>query len=322
MKAVYFGNGDITMKEIEKPAPGPGEALVRVLYSGICNTDIELYRGYYGFSGVPGHEFVGLVEEVNAQDRSLAGGRVCADINIGCGTCPRCLSGDSRHCPNRRTLGIKDQQGVFTEFVVLPLGNLFPVPPEVTDEEAVYAEPLAAALEIAQQVHITAGDSIAVLGDGKLGLLCAFALSIYSPSVILIGRHEDKLKIASESGISTFLSKNRTPGGPFDMVVEVTGSETGIREALALTRPEGTVVVKTTSHKPSEIDLARLVVDEIRVLGSRCGSIPLALSVLSRKMVPVTRLTEAIYPLAEFKKAFEHARRKGTLKILLDHRHG
>jgi len=321
MKAVHFGNGDITMKEIEKPAPGPGEALIRVLYSGVCNTDIELYRGYYGFSGVPGHEFVGLVEEVNAQGRSLAGGRVCTDINIGCGTCPRCLSGDSRHCPNRRTLGIKDQQGVFTEFVALPLENLFPVPPEVTDEEAVYAEPLAAALEIAQQVHITAGDNIAVLGDGKLGLLCAFALSIYSPSVVLIGRHEDKLKLASESGISTFLSKNRTLEGPFDIVVEVTGSETGIREAIALTRPEGTVVVKTTSHKPSEIDLAHLVVDEIRILGSRCGSIPLALSVLSKKMVPVTRLTEAIYPLAEFKKAFEHALRKGTLKILLDHRY-
>ncbi|MBN2050601.1 MAG: alcohol dehydrogenase catalytic domain-containing protein [Spirochaetales bacterium] len=319
MKAVYFENGTLSLREIPVPEPAEGEAFIRVLQSGICNTDIELYRGYYGFSGVPGHEFVGLVERVNAADRSLEGRRVCADINIGCGSCPRCLSGDSRHCPQKRTIGINDQQGVFAEYVILPIANLSPVPEEVTDDEAVYAEPLAAALEIGQQIHLTAQDRIAVLGDGKLGLLCAFALAVYSPRITLVGRHEKKLKVASDYGIETLMSGTTDLSAQFDMVVEATGSETGIRDALALVRPEGTVVVKTTSHKPSEIDLAKLVVDEIRLVGSRCGSIPLALSTLAKKLVPVTSLTEAVYPLEDFEQAFEHARKKGTLKILLKH---
>jgi len=319
MKAACFKDGSISIQEIDTPAPRPGEALIRVLYSGICNTDIELYRGYYGFSGVPGHEFVGIVEEVNDNDRSLVGKRVCADINIGCGACRRCMSGDSRHCPEKRTLGINDQQGIFAEYVALPTGNLFPVPENVSDEEAVYAEPLAAALEIGQQIHITARDRIAVLGDGKLGLLCAFALSVYSPRVLLIGRHENKLKIASGNGIDTMVSGDQDLSRQFDMVVEATGSETGIRDALTMVRAEGTVVAKTTSHKPSEIDLAKIVVDEIQIIGSRCGSIPLSLTALSKKLIPVGALTEAMYPFLEFEKGFKHALRKGTLKILLDH---
>jgi len=324
MRAMYFSNGTAEAVELPIPEPGPGEALVRVLSAGICNTDIELFSGYYGFAGVAGHEFVGRVARCpDAPARE--GLRIVADINCGCGTCRFCLAGNRRHCAARRVIGIVDRPGAFAEYLTVPIANLYPVPDDLGDREAVFAEPLAAALEIGQQIHIKGSDAVAVLGDGKLGLLCALGLRHHNPRLTLIGRHEAKLALAAAQGVRTvhcpagnedrILPERR---GTFDLVIEATGRPEGLAQAIELTRPEGTVALKTTSRQPSTLNLAKVVVDEISLVGSRCGDMQLALDTLASGRLDVRPLTQAVYPFTDFPRAFEAARAPGALKVLLD----
>src|SRR3954464_15069522 len=267
MFALRFSNSTLQLASIEVPAPA-GEALVRVTLSGICNTDVEIVRGYAGFEGTIGHEFVGVVE--SAPDASLINHRVVGEINAGCGHCAMCAAGDSRHCPNRTVLGIVGRDGAHAEFLRLPVVNLLQVPDEIADERAVFAEPLAAAWGITERAHVSAETRLAVIGDGKLGLLCAQALALTGAPTLLIGKHKEKLKIADARGIETAtLDKVKGREREFDVVVEVSGSESGFALALSLLRPRGVLVLKSTFQGATQIDAARIVVDEISVVGSR-----------------------------------------------------
>ncbi|SME88313.1 MDR/zinc-dependent alcohol dehydrogenase-like family protein [Desulfovibrio gilichinskyi] len=319
MRAVYFKDRNIELIETEKPQLSEGEALLKVIIAGICNTDIELHKGYYGFEGVPGHEFVAIVEEC-PDNPEFIGKRVVADINIADSS----YSGDPRHAPGRNVIGIANHDGAFAEYLKAPVSNLYVVEDSVATQAAVFAEPLAAALEVSQQIHITADMRVMVLGDGKLGILTALALRIYNPNVLLIGKHADKLAIAADQGVATYciesveaLSELAVKHGRYDLVVEATGSESGLAYAIDFVRPEGTVVAKTTSHKPTLINLAKVVVDEISIVGSRCGDIGLALSTLEHGLIDVSGLIEAEYNFDQFLSAFEHACRKGSKKILV-----
>jgi threonine dehydrogenase-like Zn-dependent dehydrogenase len=291
--------------------------------AGICNTDIELFGGYYGFEGIAGHEFVGIVEEA-PEGTELVGKRVVADINCGCGQCSWCVNGNASHCPLRTVIGILGRQGAFAEYVPVPLENLHIVDDSIRTQEAVFAEPLAAALRIRPQIHLTHRSRVAVLGDGKLGLLVALALRHHCPRLLLCGRYPGKLKIAADQGVETRAinpradrARLRRELGCFDVVIEATGSADGINQAVALTRPEGTVVAKTTSHHPSELDLATIVVKEVTVIGSRCGDLDLALSFLRNGWIDVNPLVERIYKFTDFERAFAHACRRGSKKVLL-----
>jgi threonine dehydrogenase-like Zn-dependent dehydrogenase len=317
MLAVWLENGAVDLREVPKPVPGSGEALLRVLLVGVCNTDLELLAGYYGFAGIPGHEFVGLVEEAPSRPE-LVGHRVVAEINFGCGHCPRCLAGDSRHCPERKALGIKGAPGAMAEYVTVPAANLLAVDEEISDRAAAFAEPLAAALEPAQQMHLTAKTDLLVLGDGKLGLLCALGLRHWVPGLVLAGRHQGKLAIAEAQGVATLSSDDAgLLAQRFDVVVEATGSPRGLSQALGLVRPEGVIVAKTTSHESSSLDLAKLVVDEITLMGSRCGDMGLALHFLKSKLLDPEPMIQAEFSLAKAKEAFGAASTRGALKVLI-----
>lgn len=283
MKALRVEKKKLAVREIDRPQRGT-EALVRVLLSGICNTDLEIARGYAGFKGTLGHEFVGVVEE--SPDDTLLGQRVVGEINAGCGECELCRKGDPRHCQNRTVLGIVGRDGAHAEFLRLPITNLLPVPNKVVDEHAVFAEPLAAACGIMERVAIDRSHHVAVIGDGKLGLLCAQAIALSGASVFLIGKHAEKLRIAERRGIETGPPKTVAKRKrEFDVVVEASGSASGFVGALELLRPRGTLVLKSTFQGPGkidEIDQARLVVDEITILGSRCGRFQPALDLLKK----------------------------------------
>jgi len=323
MKAVWFQGGNIAVVEKPLPPAGRDEALIRTAMAGICSTDRELLAGYHDFAGIPGHEFVGTVVEAPAKP-DLIGRRVIADINSGCGTCSWCLAGDPRHCPERTTLGIRGRDGAFAEYLTAPLRNLHLTEESLATEEAVFAEPLAAALEVGQQVHLRSQDRVVVLGDGTLGILIALSLRLSCPRLLLCGRYPEKLKVAEVQGVETRLIQ---PGrkaadmcgelGYFDVVVEATGRAEGLALALELARPEGTVVVKTTSSEPSALSASRIVVKELTVVGSRCGDLELALSFLKNRWIDVKPLIEAIYPFARFEEAWDHAGRRGTLRVLV-----
>jgi threonine dehydrogenase-like Zn-dependent dehydrogenase len=321
MLAAIVDQGKIRLQDKEVPRPKPGEALIQVSLAGVCGTDLEILSGYAHFIGIPGHEFVGRV--IQAPDRpELEGRRVVGDINCGCGECTWCLGGDPRHCRQRKVLGIRGLDGAFAQYLCAPVANLYPVPDHVPDQEAVFAEPLAAALEVSQQVHITARTRMAVLGDGKLGILCAQALSRFTPGLTLFGRHASKLSIAARQGLATCLLLPDQPlaekNQGHDVVVECTGRVEGINTALELVRAEGTVVIKTTSHQSSHLDMARVVVNEICLLGSRCGDLGLAVHFLAHKWVDVQPLIEEVYPLSRIQEALERAGRAGALKVLID----
>lgn len=312
MRALRVGDGAASRVDI--PAPdADGEALVRVVLSGICNTDLELARGYAGFRGTIGHEFVGVVED--AGGGALARGRrVVGEINAGCGTCPRCLSGDPRHCPTRTVLGIVGRDGAHADLLRLPARNLLAVPDGVSDEHAVFAEPLAAACAVLERCPLDPGTRLAILGDGKLGLLCAMALADHKP--LLVGKHPDKLALAR--GLETASPEQaRRRGRVFDVVIEATGGPSGFALALELLRPQGTLVLKSTFHGETPIDAARIVVDEIRVLGSRCGRFPPALDLLARGAVDVGALISEVVTLDDGADAMRRAALPGALKILL-----
>jgi threonine dehydrogenase-like Zn-dependent dehydrogenase len=295
-----------------RPVSGPGEALIRVHLAGICSTDLELIRGYKDFGGVPGHEFVGSV--VESDDERWIGRRVVGEINIGCGECDFCRRGISSQCTARHAVGIMGWDGAFAEFLKLPLTNLHHVPDDMPDEVAVFAEPAAAALESASLVHLRPEDRIAVLGDGKLGLLVAQALAVTGARVTVIGHHRNKLEMAASWGFET---RTELGGGPFDVVAECTGSPQGFSDALDAVRSRGTIILKSTYRGLAGVDLTRVVVNEVRVVGSRCGPMAPALRLLRQNRIRVRELVEARYSLAEGLAALEHAGRRGTLKVLI-----
>ena len=315
MKALRYEHNHLSVAEIPEPQQ-PGEAVVRVTLSGICNTDLEISRGYAGFEGTLGHEFVGVVE--SAPDPRLPGQRVVGEINAGCGRCPLCISGDPRHCPERTVLGIVGRDGAHAELLQLPTVNLLPVPDEISDERAVFCEPLAAALGIAERITLSRETSVAVIGDGKLGLLCAQALALKDAPVTLIGKHPQKLAIASRRGIKTAtLGQMQKRAREFDTVVEASGSESGFALALDLLKPRGVLILKSTFHGTTPIDASRIVVDEISVVGSRCGRFAPALDLLRDDRIDVESLISETYPLSEGMRAMQRASEPGVLKILL-----
>lgn len=313
MRALRLGPSGLELTDVDAPRATEGEALLAVRLAGICNTDLELVKGYMGFEGTLGHE---LVAEVVEGSPAWLGRRVCVDINYACGRCPRCQSGDAHHCPTRRVLGIVAQDGAFAPFVVAPERNLFEVPEGVDDEAAVFVEPLAAAFEILEQVPIGANDRVLVLGDGKLGLLCAMALATTGCRLTLVGRHPEKL-----ARVSHLPSATEIPERDYDVVVEATGSRRGLVDALRVVRARGTVVLKSTfagtPAEGEEIDTNRIVVDELKLVGSRCGPFDRALAALARGEVDPRPLIDARYPLADGERAMQHAATRGTLKVLL-----
>ncbi len=314
MRALYLKDS-LALKEISVPACGEDEALVKVRMAGICNTDLELVKGYMGFEGVLGHEFVGVVEK--AAEQKWLGKRVCSEINFGCGACRYCKRGLSRHCPKRSVLGILNQNGAFAEYVVLPIGNLQEVPESISNSSAVFIEPLAAALEILEQIKVKPNYEVAVIGDGKLGLLICQVLRLTGCKLKLIGKHERKLALAQSWGIST-LGANEVEDGKYDIAVEASGSPKGFATAMQLLRPRGTLVLKSTYHGNLELNAAPIVIDEITIVGSRCGPFESAIRTLEKGLVKIDDLIEVTYPFSEAFEALEHAKQHGSLKIILD----
>ena len=317
MKALRFDGDRLKLAEI--PTPGnESEALVRIIMSGICNTDIEIVRGYAGFTGTIGHEFVGVVESAGDAEH-LVGKRVVGEINVGCGVCEKCLRGDPRHCPVRTVLGIVGRDGAHAEYLRLPSRNLIEIPNNVSDEQAVFAEPLAAAYGITEQVDVSLDTRVAVIGDGKLGLLCAMSLALRSQNVSLIGKHVSKMAIAQKSGVETIELSGLTTSmhGRFDVVVEASGSESGFATALDLVRPRGKIVLKSTFHGTPAWQASRVVVDEITIVGSRCGRFRPALDLLANGSVNVESLISDEFPLSDGLAAMGHASKTGVIKVLL-----
>lgn len=316
MQALRFQKGKLGIFYV-KLQNAASDSVIRVLLSGICSTDIEITRGYSGFEGTLGHEFVGIVE--NSPDRpDLSGKRVVGEINVGCGDCQLCQKGDARHCPKRTVLGIKGRDGSHAEFVSLPSSNLLEIPPDLSDEEAVFIEPLAAALGITERIDLKNAEKIAIIGDGKLGLLCAFALNRVCPSLTLYGRYSSKLKIAKAAGIETCLVDETThPYSFYDVVVEATGSESGFAMALDLVRPRGTIVLKSTYSGKAEIEAWRIVVDEISIVGSRCGRFKPTIEWLVNNRIDLAQLISDEFPLFKGLAAFDTAKQPGVLKVLL-----
>jgi alcohol dehydrogenase len=314
MLAVRLEKGVVRVREQPRPRRPEGFALIRLLHGGICNTDLELQRGYYDFRGTPGHEFVG--EVVAADSPDLIGERVVGEINLACGACDWCARGLGRHCPRRTVLGIVKHPGAFRELLTLPERNLHRVPRGIPTEHAVFVEPLAAACEILDQVRIPAGERVAVLGDGKLGLLVGQVLKAHGAEVHQYGRHKEKLKIASQAGIDARIVR-KLPQAEYRWVVDATGSSDGLREAVQMTQPRGTVVMKSTVHGIIGIDSAPVIVNEITLVGSRCGRFEPALRLLRTKKVNVDSLISEILPLKDAPRAFRRAATPGVLKVLL-----
>ncbi len=316
MKALRFQRDKLSIADVPIPA-SEEEALVRVTMSGICNTDIEIVRGYAGFQGTIGHEFVGVVEDAPGA-RGLLGQRVVGEINAGCGHCALCAAGDPRHCPDRTVLGIVGRDGAHAEFLRLPVANLLPLPETIPDRVAVFAEPLAAAWGITERTQVENGSRVAVIGDGKLGLLCAQAMAVKGAKVLLVGKHADKLRIAEKRGIETALvSKVSSRTKSFDVVVEASGGESGFELALDLLRPRGILVLKSTFRGETAINASRVVVDEISIVGSRCGRFAPALDLLEEGKVDVESLISEEFELDDGVRAMQKATDPGVLKVLL-----
>ena len=307
--------------DVPIPEPASGEALVRVLRAGICNTDLELTRGYYPFTGIPGHEFVGMVERGPA---SLLGRRVVGEINAVCGECPACTAGRRTHCERRTVLGIVDRHGAFAEYLTLPAVNLHPVPDAVSTDAAVFTEPLAAALEIQEQVPIGPHDRVLVVGDGKLGQLVAQTLALTGCTLLVVGRHDEKLVLLAARGIATAGGAGAGAGagavesGGYDVAVECTGNPAGFAVAQRAVRPRGTLVLKSTYAGVLTLDASGVVVNELTLVGSRCGPFAPALRLLAEGRVAVEPMIHARYPLAEAAAAFDHAQRPGVLKVFVE----
>ena len=315
MLAVHLESGRVTLRRLPLPRVPEGFARIRLLAGGICSTDLELQRGYYGFSGTPGHEFVGEVTE--AADKSWIGTRVAGEINLACGTCDWCKRGLGRHCPTRTVLGIVKHPGAFREFLTLPLHNLHKVPDSIPTEHAVFIEPVAAACEILDQVKIPKGSPVAVLGDGKLGLLVSQVLQANGAKVHLYGKHRDKMRLVEPAGVTTEILPKKLPVAEWQFVVDATGSSAGLKAAVSMCVPRGTVIMKSTVHGLVSIDTAPAIVNEITLVGSRCGRFEAALPLLASGEVKVESMISEEYPLDRAPKAFAHAAKHGVLKVLL-----
>jgi threonine dehydrogenase-like Zn-dependent dehydrogenase len=327
MRAVLFQDKQLSYQaEQEAPKAGPKDALVKVSKAGVCNTDLELVKGYMGFNGVLGHEFVGVVEACESQPQWV-GQRVCVDINAACGVCDTCVvEKQPHHCPHRTVLGIVNHGGAFADYIVAPYYNLYPVPANVSDEEAVFVEPLAAAFEIPEQMKLAEnpkakGYRVIVQGDGKLGLLIAQVMRLYCDEVLLFGKHSSKMALVEPFGVTPVLI-TKTPVESFfktaDIVVEVSGTAAGLSQAMNLCKPRGTVVLKSTVAEGAALDLSPLVIDELTLLGSRCGPFDVALQALAAKTVNPLPLIQHRFPLEAGVEAMAVAASRGTLKVLLE----
>jgi alcohol dehydrogenase len=315
MRALYFDETLQYRPEMPDPDPAPGEALIRTRLAGICNTDLEIMRGYMGFSGVLGHEFVG--EVVRADDApELVGQRVVGEINAYCRECDTCRRGDPTHCPNRTTLGIFQRNGTMADYFTLPTYLLYPLPDSLPDEWAVFTEPLAAACEITERIHVHPTDRVVVLGDGKLGLLIAQVLQLTGCDLLVVGRNPGKLAILEKRGIRIQTTGKAVEPGA-DIVVEATGNADGFAAARKIVRPQGKLVLKSTYHGDLSLNMSMLVVDEVELLGSRCGPFAPALRLLEQKLVDVESLIHDTFLLEDGLAAFEQATVPGVLKVLL-----
>jgi threonine dehydrogenase-like Zn-dependent dehydrogenase len=316
MKALRFEQGGLKLAEIEVPHRND-EALVRVILAGICNTDLEIVRGYANFSGTIGHEFIGIVED--SPEKSQIGRRVVGEINAGCGQCDLCMQNDPRHCLYRTVLGIHSRDGAFAEYLSLPPQNLLVVPDQVIDRHAVFTEPLAAACEILDQVTIEKSDKVAVIGDGKLGQLIARVLLTTGCDLTLVGKHAEKLKLAAGAGVKAveLSDLDIDPRFRFDFVVEASGSPGGLELALEQVKPRGTIILKSTFHGATHLNTSRIVVDEIIIVGSRCGRFENALKLLESRQVEVESLIAGEFKLTDGIAAMAEAQRPGALKVLL-----
>ncbi|HEV7242939.1 MAG TPA: alcohol dehydrogenase catalytic domain-containing protein [Thermoanaerobaculia bacterium] len=315
MRALWLEDRQLTLREdLPIPTPPPGEALVRVLMAGICNTDVELTHGYYPYAGIPGHEFVGVVEQ---GPEELRGERVVGEINATCGACESCRNARATHCENRNVLGIAGRNGAFAEWLILPAANLHVVPAHLSTERAVFTEPLAAALEIQEQIEIRESDRVLVVGDGKLGQFIARTLALTGCRLAVTGRHASKLALLESAGIATIEMDAIAPR-TFDVAVECSGSASGFALARKALRSRGTLVMKSTYAGELTFNASAMVVDEITLLGSRCGPFAPALRLLAEGKVDPTDLIHARYPLRDAIAAFEHAQQPGILKVLVD----
>jgi threonine dehydrogenase-like Zn-dependent dehydrogenase len=318
MRALWMERGKLTL--VERPVPDrPGDCVVRVTMAGICGTDLHMRRGYADYTGIPGHEFVGTVENVPGPDqRHWLGQRVVGDINVGCGTCGACSRGVTTHCENREVLGIRRRDGAFAEYLTLPASNLHPVPDAVDDRTAVFTEPVAAGCRILEQIDLGPSQTVAVLGDGRMGLLVAQVMATTGAPVVLYGRHDARLDRARSLGLDARL----TPAGPlppaeqFDVIVEVTGRPDGLERALGCVRPLGTIIMKTTAHGTPAMATWPIVVNEVTIVGSRCGPFLPALDLLASGAVRTEPLIEGVFGLEDFDRAFASA--EHGLKVLFD----
>jgi len=316
MHAVVLEDGQLQfLTDYPVPRVQPGWAGIRVKTAGICRTDLELINGYLGFSGVLGHEFIGTVE--SCEDAGWIGKRVAGEINAACGNCCWCRKGLGRHCPFRTTLGIDRLDGCMADYCVLPIPNLIEIPAHISDDRAVFIEPLSAACEILEQLSPKASQRVVVLGDGRLGILCAWVLSTVASDVTLMGHHPEKLALSAWNGVKIALDGKSCSGA--DIVVEATGSATGLAEAMSLCRPRGTLVLKSTVAVSAEVNLAPIVIHELTVLGSRCGRFQHGLSLMAQHPgMPLERLISNRFPIEAASEAFHQAARNTAIKILLD----
>ena len=311
MRALVFAER-LQLLDLPRPSPQRGESLVRVILAGICNTDIEITKGYADFHGIIGHEFVGI-----AESGPRAGQRVVAEINVSCGQCALCRSNNRSHCLQRKVVGIRPRDGVMAEYVVLPDENLHAVPASVPDRRAVFVEPLAAALEILEGAHIRPSETVVIIGDGKLGQLVAQVLALTGSDLTLLGRHQGKLDVAGRRGIAIAKENDAERLRGADVVVDCTGSASGLALAASLVRARGRIVLKSTFHGAQSVAMTPLVVDEVTLIGSRCGPFPAALRLLQRNLVDVESLITDCLPLSLGVQAFEQAQSSGVLKVLL-----
>jgi len=313
MRAIVLNDGLHFESNRPEPRCQDGEVLVRVSVAGVCETDLQLMKGYMGFRGVLGHEFVGV-----AESGPFRGQRVVGEINCSCGACETCARGLPTHCPNRSVLGILNHDGAFADLIAVPQKNLHVVPDSLPDDIAVFTEPVAAAFEIPAQLSISRGDRIVVLGDGRLGNLCAQVLAGLSDHVVVVGKHPEKLALLDALGIETTLLQDLVISRSADIVVDVTGSESGLPTALGIVRPRGTVVQKTTVAGRQTMAWAPIVIDEITLVGSRCGPFDRALDALAHGELDVSGLVSSRFDLSKGLEALEQAGSQPVLKVLLD----
>lgn len=314
MRALWLSDRGLELREdLPPPQAGTDETLVRVTLAGICETDLQLIQGYLQFRGIIGHEFVGV-----AETGPWRGQRVVGEINCGCSACSLCKQGEQNHCTRRTVLGIVNRHGAFAEYLVLPQRNLHLVPDNITDQEAVLTEPLAAAFRITEQILLQPHHQIVILGDGRLAQLCVRVLQLFEVDLLVIGKHPSKLELLHGQKVSTALRSQIIPDHRADIVIDATGSPTGLADAIQWVRPRGTIVLKTTVAAPHTINLAPIVINEVQVIGSRCGPFPRAIQALQDREIDVAPLIQGTYPLSRSLELFESLRESHLLKVLLD----